>query len=108
LADPKHGVGVSVPVSFEISAQIKEWIGQGTSLAEQQRYQQSAYTTVAVQERVDGFELVRDEGELHKNRQRPGFAMNRSKSFMAVTISGTGGGTKRASPGACPRLPMKF
>jgi hypothetical protein len=54
---------------LEVSAQVKEWLGEQVALDQHKDDEQASYTAVAVEEGMDGFELVVDEGDVQEGWQ---------------------------------------
>jgi hypothetical protein len=54
---------------LEVSAQVKERFGEQVALDEHDGDEQASYTAVAVEEGMDGFELVVDQGDVQEGWQ---------------------------------------
>lgn len=68
-ADAQEQITVSVLVALEVAAEVEQRLRQDLALSELKRDQQAAQPPIAIHERVNGFELVVNQGEVNQDRE---------------------------------------
>lgn len=62
-------VRISLSVPLEEGAQVEQGLGEIAAFANQQRYQQAAYSAIAIDEWVDGLDLIMNDRQMNQKGQ---------------------------------------
>ena len=69
LTDGQEMIIIGLAMSLEVRTKVEKRTGQGALNAQQKSDQQASDATIAVQERVDRFELVMDHRKTYEYRE---------------------------------------